>query len=550
MIAEDPTLWPIAHFLSEQAWVDHLPTYWYEGRCPRSGDWLRLPRTGLIEAIAQGLMRQLAKLDLGAEGKMYGVLLVQTPGGERGVLKAFSGLLRGASTVPGWVPAIPGREQVALAERQTLQRLAAIKAELETLQHLPERGSYEQLCQSFRDRWQQLTARHRQHKHTRHQQRQNLYATLEGEALVTALQSLERQSQQEGRERRQFKQDRDRQLKPLAATLNQADQQMQALKQERWMISRALQQQMHAAYRLSNFAGETLPLSEIATQGGLPTGSGECCAPKLLHYAATQGWQPLAMAEFWWGAATVDRQPGQFYPACRDRCQPLMGFLLSGLSAQVQASQGANTEPLPLIYEDEWLLAIDKPPGLLSVPGRYGDRQDSALLRLRQHFPTLLPVHRLDQATSGVLLFAKDRLTQRQLYQHFQQRQMHKAYEALLSGHPQQRAGSIALPLWGNPAERPRQTVDWQRGKASLTTFRTLAIEGAHTRLELIPHTGRTHQLRVHAAASEGLNCAILGDRLYGCTANAKRLYLHGREVVFVHPYTQTLVTVRASTPF
>ncbi len=550
MVLEHPMLWPISHFLSECAGVERLPTYWYEGRCPRSGAWLRLPRTGWIEAIAQGLMQQLANLDLGAEGKMYGVLLVQTPSGERGVLKAFSGLLQGASTVPGWVPAIPGREQVALAERQTLQRLAAIQAELETLQHLPERRIYEQLRQGFCDRWQQLTAMHQQHKQTRHQQRQKLYATLEGEALATALKYLEHQSQQEGRERRQFKQDRDRQLNPLAAIVSQADQRMQALKQERCMISRALQQQMHAAYRLSNFAGEALSLSEIASQGGLPTGSGECCAPKLLHYAATQGWQPLAMAEFWWGAATTDRQPGQFYPACRDRCQPLMGFLLSGLSAQVQASQVTNTGPLPLIYEDEWLVVIDKPPGLLSVPGRYGDRQDSALLRLRQQFPTLLPVHRLDQATSGALLFAKDRRTQRQLCQQFQQRQVHKVYEALLSGHPRQSAGSIELPLWGNPVERPRQTVDWQRGKASITTFRTLAIEGSQTRLELIPQTGRTHQLRVHAAASEGLDCAILGDRLYGCTMNAKRLYLHGREIAFAHPHTQTWITVRASTPF
>ncbi len=196
---------------------------------------------------------------------------------------------------------------------------------------------------------------------------------------------------------------------------------------------------------------------------------------------------------------------------------------------------------------------MNKPAGLLSVPGRYCDRQDSVLSRLRNLLPDgmgLAAVHRLDQETSGILLLARDRQTHRQLSRQFQQRQVHKVYEALLSGSVTADQGVIDLPLWGDPENRPYQQVDWQRGKPSLTHFRVIGKKADYTRVEFMPLTGRTHQLRVHAADSQGLGVIILGDRFYGCRAVASRLHLHARELRFEHPQLGQTLHLQAKTPF
>ena len=336
------------------------------------------------------------------------------------------------------------------------------------------------------------------------------------------------------------------------------------LKQRRKALSRQLQEQLHAAYSLTNFSGQSLSLQQLMPGGAMPTGTGDCCAPKLLHYAATHSLKPLAMAEFWWGKSPVnqDKIQGEFYGACAERCQPLIGFLLSGLSQThplteigsiKQYSCATLTQTLPILYEDEWLIAVNKPTGLLSVPGRYSDRQDSVLSRLRHLLPdgmVLAAVHRLDQETSGILLLARDRQTHRQLSLQFQQRQVHKVYEAVLSGSAITDRGTIELPLWADPQDRPYQKVDWQRGKPSLTRFRVMAREVDGTRVEFMPLTGRTHQLRVHAADSRGFGVSILGDRLYGCRAVASRLHLHARELRFDHPQSGQTLYLQAKTPF
>lgn len=530
------------------------PTYYYQGICPRSGELLRLPRTPLAEAIAQGLMTKLAQDPrFNQEGKMYGILLVKTDRGELAVLQAFSGQLQGEHQRAGWVPPIPGREQVALIERQTLDRLEAIKQDLIRLQQLPERQELARLTQDYADRLQALNDRHHQAKQARQIQRDRL-ALLPPTAQAIASETLNQQSRQEGIVKKQLKQERDRAVLPLKEVVTQADRQMQMLKQVRKALSRQLQSQLHAHYALTNFAGQSQSLSQFRV-GGLPTGTGDCCAPKLLHYAATHQLTPIVLAEFWWGSPSShgDKQPGQFYGACRDRCQPIMGFLLAGLDVESEISPSPSD--LFVIAEDKRWLAVAKPSGLLSVPGRDRQHQDSVLSRLRLNYPggeTLLPVHRLDQATSGILLLARDREAHRYLSAQFQNRQVYKVYEALLDGSVSADQGRIDLPLWGDPLDRPRQKVDWQRGKPSQTDFRVIARTPTTTRLELIPLTGRTHQLRVHTSDIQGLGIAIIGDRLYGQDSESEsdRLYLHAKILEFQEPENNSRRRLTLATPF
>ncbi|MEG4391194.1 pseudouridine synthase [Microcoleus sp. BROC3] len=561
--------------------IDSHPNYWYEGRCPQSGEVLRLPRTRMSEDLARGLMRYLAADDAyDGEGKMYGILLVEMPSGEQGILKAFSGLLNGCSIVEGWVPPIPGRDRVAFEEARTLTQLEAMKQELIALNQLPQRQEYAALFREFEVQMQVLSDRHRNCKLQRDEKRQLLCQTLAAETLEIALEQLKQESRLEKIERRQLKRQRDETLQPLKQLIEAADRRMRALKQRRKELSRELQTQMHAAYTLVNFLGKSRSLSSLMPTNSIPTGTGDCCAPKLLHYAAVNNLKPLAMAEFWWGPPSGDKMQGEFYGACGDRCQPLMGFLLSGL-AQNRIVSNINegftggleaqsllptrnnfscgtgilpvTQMLPIIYEDKWLIAVNKPSGLLSVPGRYLENQDSVFSRLRNLLPDNLDlnaVHRLDWETSGILLLARDKETSSQLRQQFETKQVHKVYEAVLSGTVKIEAGTIDLPLWGDPENRPYQQVNWECGKPSVTRFQVMAREGNFTRVEFLPLTGRTHQLRVHAADVRGLGIPILGDRLYGCRAAANRLHLHARELSFEHPQSGETLYLKAETPF
>lgn len=492
-------------------------------------------------------MQQLAETPR-SEGKMYGVLLVETPTGELGVLKAFSGLLEGQAVVTGWVPPIPGREKVAIAEAQTLQKLEEFKQALIKLQALPERAEYERLSQHYQARLQDLAATHRQTKGDRDRRRETYHATLTGEELEQALAALVRESQQDGMGRRRLKQERDRVLAPLKDAIAVADAQIQQFKQERKRVSRRLQAQMHQVYSLTNFAGLSTSLTDLLP-GGLPTGTGDCAAPKLLHYAATQGLKPIAMAEFWWGEARGDKQPGEFYGACGDRCQPIMGFLLSGLTAPEKITRSRDLT-LSIVYEDATIVVVDKPSGLLSVPGRRSHQQDSVLSRLQCQFggmTTVHTVHRLDQDTSGLLVLAKTPEAQANLAKQFADRQVEKVYEAVLSGAIAAESGVIELPLWGDPRDRPRQSVNDDHGKLSRTEFQRLSA-GTNPRVRLIPHTGRTHQLRVHTAV--GLNAPILGDRLYGDGEQTERLHLHAGAIAFQHPAQDQRLEFTSPVPF
>jgi tRNA pseudouridine32 synthase / 23S rRNA pseudouridine746 synthase len=496
-------------------------------------------------------MRELSQQPPRA-GKMYGVLVAHNRDGQIQVVKAFSGLLDGCAEVNGWVPPIPGRQQVAAIEVLTLEQLSAIKQNILRLQQLPAREQYATLLAEYTELRQELQAQLKINRQARQRQRQELLDSSIGADLELTLAELVTASQQDGLRQRRFKQQWDVTFQPLQTLIEQADRQIHELKAKRKALSQQLQAHMHQAAALTNFAGESISLAQLQP-AGLPTGSGECCAPKLLHYAATHNLQPIAMAEFWWGTAVGEKQPGEFYGACVDRCQPLMGFMLSGLSAQVRASFPRSAPTV--IYSDDYLLIVNKPSGLLSVPGRYG--QENALDILRnEHAIALWATHRLDQDTSGILILAKDLDTYRAMSKQFAEsssaisyddRKLHKVYEALVIGKVQELAGSIDLPLAADLIDRPQQKVDWLQGKPSVTEYRVMEIAGNQTRLELRPLTGRTHQLRVHAA--QGLGTVIVGDRLYG-QDDGERLCLHAREISFVHPHSLDRLYFQVPTPF
>lgn len=391
--------------------------------------------------------------------------------------------------------------KILLIESHTLARLDQLKHELIALKQLPERTTYETLQQQYADRLKQLAIRHRQRKEKRDRNRTHYHSTLQGKALTKALNTLKRESQQDSRERRHLKQERDQALTPLAEKITQAEQHIQNLKQQYTTLSQQWQTQLQTAYAAERAVGrEKLRLE----------------------------------------------RSGQFYAGSLEDCQ----MPISQLSAPSQSVN--DTLPLTILYHDESVIVVEKPAGLLSVPGRRYHQQDSVLSRLRCQLPAtdfLQTVHRLDQATSGLLVLAKSPSAHKALGQQFSQRQVHKTYAALLSRPVAIPSGTVELPLWGNPDDRPKQSVDAVRGKPSVTHFQILQT-GQHPRVQFVPHTGRTHQLRVHAAHPQGLNSPILGDSLYGQSESAARLHLHATSIQFVHPVTQKRLQFTSNVPF
>jgi tRNA pseudouridine32 synthase/23S rRNA pseudouridine746 synthase len=324
--------------------------------------------------------------------------------------------------------------------------------------------------------------------------------------------------------------------------------------------SRTLMAAIQDSYRFANARGDVRALRDIFAPAEPPAGAGDCAAPKLLAHAYRLGLTPLALAEFWWGAPSVtgDRRPGVFYAACRGKCLPILTHMLDGLPADAPPLFGAAaidaTEPA-VLYEDEHLAVVHKPSGLLTVPGRGATLQDCAVSRLRARYPEAtgpLVVHRLDLDTSGVLLVAKDIVIASALQRLFSLRQVDKQYVAWLDGTVRGDHGHITLPLRPDIDDRPRNIHDPVHGKPAHTEWWVLAREPGRTRVRFAPHTGRSHQLRVHAAHPAGLDAPIVGDRLYGRTApdDDERLQLHAERLSFVHPVTGATVVVEHPAPF
>lgn len=342
------------------------------------------------------------------------------------------------------------------------------------------------------------------------------------------------------------------------------------LKEHRRQTSEELQRWLFQQYNVLNALGQQRNLIDIwhdyhsvkvrSRFPYPPGGAGDCCAPKLLQYAYQQHLTPVCMAEFWMGKSPTGevRHDGQFYPACRGKCLPILTWMLKGLQVEPNPHEsdplmfpiGQPEIKLDIIYEDQWLMVINKPTGLLSVPGR--ESRLSVWSVIRQHYADSdewALAHRLDMGTSGLLIVAKTREAYSLLQSQFAQRAIHKSYVALLEGTVGCAEGTIQLPLRADPLDRPRQIVDYETGKPATTDYKVLSVSDGITRIELMPHTGRTHQLRVHCAHPDGLGVPILGDDLYG-HGGRERLYLHAHRITFCHPVTRELITLRAEVPF
>ena len=335
---------------------------------------------------------------------------------------------------------------------------------------------------------------------------------------------------------------------------------IRALDEARTARSRALMRQIQDCYHFSNARGEVRALRSLFAPAEPPAGAGDCAAPKLLAHAYRLGLTPLALAELWWGApaSTGDRRAGVFYAACRGKCLPILTHMLDGLPVDPPPLFGsAALDPAEprVLYEDDQVMVVHKPSGLLTVPGRSASLQDCVVSRLRARYPEAtgpLVVHRLDMDTSGLVLCAKDMVTASALNRLFSLREIDKHYVAYVDGVVNGDHGHIHLPLRVDIDDRPRNIHDPVHGKPAHTEWRVLAREPGRTRVQFIAHTGRSHQLRVHAAHPEGLNAPIVGDRLYGHTApdDDERLLLHAERLAFIHPVTGAPVVVEHSAPF
>ena len=486
------------------------------------------------------------------KGKMFGVLIVRTGEGEVGYLAAFSGILAGKNRHTYFVPPVYDVQEPDGFFRIEEEQISGINRRIEELQ----------ADVRYKDCKQRLTDETILAGHVLDDIRERMKAAkVERDRLrstVTRVDSeqLIRESQFQKAELKRQKQYWKDHLASLQAEVEVFETEIERLKAERKTRSAALQQWLFKQFRMLNARGEERDLCNLfkdTVQKTPPAGAGECAAPKLLQYAYRNGWQPLAMAEFWWGDSPKNeiRRHGYYYPACKGKCGPILKHMLQGLHVEknpLETDMHRGTE-LEIMYEDEWLSVVNKPAGMLSVPGK--SDIDSVYGRVRRMYPEAtgpMVVHRLDMATSGLILIAKTKEVHQNLQAQFKNRTVCKRYVAWLDGIVEKKEGHIELPLCPDPEDRPRQVVDAVHGKPAVTDYTVLHYDSGRTFISFIPKTGRTHQLRVHSAHPLGLNAPIVGDELYG--RKADRLYLHAEYLGFIHPVSGVYMEIEKESGF
>lgn len=511
-----------------------------------------------------------------ARGKMFGVLIVEnvktdsdTP--KWGYLAAYSGQIGGRSDWEDFVPAVfdylqpDGYFKTHEAE---ISRINQSISHLEKDERMKEARTLIRQLQEERKRTiaaYQEKMKEAKAKRDSRREAGNLSEAEEAEMI--------RESQFMKAELRRLKKSLSEKT-ALETEFEDYQENILRLKQLRKQLSDALQQWLFSQFRMLNQEGESKDLLEIFRDEALkeypqaaiatsriaalkmvpPAGSGECCEPKLLQYAYQHGYKPLQMAMFWWGESPKEeiRHHLQFYPACNGKCKPILHWMLPASTFEPEAINLSIYDKVETLYEDREIAVIHKPEDLLSVPGKDA-AQPSVYALMRRIYPEAtgpLIVHRLDMATSGVLLIAKTEFAYHRLQQAFLNHQIQKKYVAIISGKDIPEKGIISLPLLPDYLNRPRQIVNHEQGKEAITEYEILErIDDSHLRIALYPKTGRTHQLRVHCAHQEGLNAPILGDPLYG-NEKAARLHLHAEEITFEHPLTGKKITIKRKADF
>jgi len=482
-------------------------------------------------------------------GKMFGVLVVENQDQKIGFLAAYSGNLGGRNNHPYFVPPVFDmlqndgffkieEQEINFINRQ-IEIIASNKEYLNLTVSLEKaiKNADEKLLEQKKDLKLQ-------------KEKRDLYKKSNPLMDVTELEMLNKISQHEKGEYKRLEKTLKEEIRSIQNEIEKYTLEINNHKTERKTKSYHLQQKLFDQFKFMNIKGENKSLCDIFEQTAQktpPAGAGECAAPKLLQYAFNNELQPIAMAEFWWGNSPKNeiRLHGNYYPACMGKCQPILSHMLQGLNVDNNPlSKTAETDiELEVVFEDDYLLIINKPSGLLSMPGKSNDISVHQLIKAKYPNTTgPLLVHRLDMSTSGLLLIAKKAEIHKSLQLQFKNRTIKKKYIAILNGILNENSGNINLPLSPDYNNRPCQMVDFENGKTANTLWRALERKNNTTRVEFEPITGRTHQLRIHAAHHLGLNTPIVGDELYG--QKSDRLFLHAQSLEFTHPITAQIISV------
>ena len=493
-------------------------------------------------------------------GKMFGVMIVETVEGQLGYITAFSGKLAESNHLKGFVPPIYDTLNKDGFYKQNEAHLNSLTAEIESLEQNSELETSELILNQTKlesiQKLKDFKIKAKAEKQKRKQQRVEVELKFSISEKASFFEALKQKSIQSNIDLKYLKLNLEAEVELAKTNLAELLKPIETLKIERKTRSASLQKRIHEQYRFLNAKGETKDLIDIFKMTDLgqpPAAAGECAAPKLFQYAFENELKPIAMAEFWWGISpnAEVRRHGQFYPSCRGKCEPILGHMMQGLDVEPNPIETAGTFKgnIEIIYEDDFLLVLNKPHEFLSVPGK--TIKDSVLTRMQNYLPNAtgpLLLHRLDMSTSGLLLVAKNERTHKNLQKQFIGRTIKKRYVALLDGVLDSNEGIVNLPLRVDLNNRPRQLVCYEHGKPATTKYEVIEVKNDKTRIHFYPISGRTHQLRVHAAHYKGLNIPIVGDDLYGTVAN--RLHLHAAALSFEHPVKREWVSFSCKAPF
>ena len=492
------------------------------------------------------------------QGKMFGVLVVRNKAGKLGWLAAYSGKLS-EDPKEYFAPPICDIHAAQSFYKKGEIELNEMSAEIVALEKDPNRleaiGKLEDRLTEINEFLRAGRADLKDAKKARQRYRETVKKTLSPQDYEEVKERLAKESIQGQLVFKHRSKKWIIEQEALEGKLANFSNEIRELKEIRRTKSNALQREIFNQYVFLNGLGQQQVLSDCFPDFDLrhpPSGSGDCAAPKLLQFAYNNELEPVCMGEFWWGAAPVKevRKHGYFYPSCASRCRPILGHMLQGLDVEENPLLNyGKDKPMPIVYEDEDLVVVDKPAGLLSVPGV--EIEDSALTRIKNLYPNAsgaILLHRLDMSTSGLLMFTLNPKANKRMQRQFIKRQVEKTYIAEVVGEVKKEEGTILLPLAPDYFDLPRQMVCQENGKPSETIWKVLHREKGISRLALKPVTGRTHQLRVHCAHPDGLGLPMIGDELYGVIG--KRLHLHAHELIFQHPTSKERITLTAPIPF